>query len=449
MSRRGAVGDMVGAFESETAAVFLRTAPLNEHVILYVLAAMLLVLIALCGVVKLDRIVTSTGRIVPTGGSLYVSPFDTGIVREVLVKPGDIVRRGEPLAALDPTFTRADLVQLRHKLGSDEASVARLEAELSGKPYRFSVEDPDQSLQGGIWQKRQAEYRENLADFDARILAGEAQIAQYRSDAVDYAKRLRLADDVEKVYQPLFDKGYVSKLQLMQATDGRTEMERLSGDAQIQIDALRRTLDSLRAQRQAYIEKWHSEIGAQLVSTRADLEVTRQNLQKAERLYDLTSLTAPADAVVLKVGRISSGSVASGGGAQTAGEEPLFTLVPLDAPLEADVRVNADEIGFIGKGDPVRIKLDAYRFTEHGTAEGTIKTISDGSFTLDEDNRAVQPYFEVRVAITEVKLRNVPSTFRLTPGMTLSGDIIVGRRTILSYLIDGAVRTGSEAMREP
>jgi multidrug efflux pump subunit AcrA (membrane-fusion protein) len=86
---------------------------------------------------------------------------------------------------------------------------------------------------------------------------------------------------------------------------------------------------------------------------------------------------------------------------------------------------------------------------QHGTAKGVIKTISEGSFTTDDNNTPVAPYFKVRVAITEVKLRNVPAGFRLIPGMTLTGDIMVGRRTILSYLVEGGLRTGSEAMREP
>ena len=67
----------------------------------------------------------------------------------------------------------------------------------------------------------------------------------------------------------------------------------------------------------------------------------------------------------------------------------------------------------------------------------------------DENNTPVAPYFKVRVTIKEVHLRNVPSDFRLIPGMTIVGDIMVGRRTILSYLVEGAMRTGSEAMREP
>jgi HlyD family type I secretion membrane fusion protein len=446
--RADLVGEVVGAFESETAAVILRTAPAHEHIILYVLIGMLLVSLGLSAVVKLDRVVTSGGRIVPAGGALYVSPFDMGIVRQVLVKAGDVVKKGQVLATLDPTFTGADLKQLQQKLASDEASVARLEAELAAHPYVFSAADPDQSLQGAIWKKRQSEYRYNLADFDGRIRGAESQVTQYESNYEEYGKRLKIAEDAEKLYKPLLDKGYVSKLQLMQATDEVTEMRRLSTDAQNQMVTLRQTLASLKAQRESYIQKWNSDTASELVTVRNDLDVTRQNLLKAQKLSDLSTLDAPADAVVLKVGKVSSGSVA-GGGAQAVGQDPLFTLVPLEGPLEADVNVAAGDIGFIKVGDPVTIKLDAYRYMHHGTAKGTIKTISEGSFTTDDNNSAVAPYFKVRVAINEVHLRNVPADFRLIPGMTMSGDILVGKRTMLSYLVEGGLRTGSEAMREP
>ena len=53
------------------------------------------------------------------------------------------------------------------------------------------------------------------------------------------------------------------------------------------------------------------------------------------------------------------------------------------------------------------------------------------------------------MAITDAHLRNVPPNFQLIPGLTVNGDILVGGRTIMSYLLEGAMRTGSEAMREP
>jgi hemolysin D len=448
LRRRTQVGEVVGAFESDTAAVFLRTAPANEHVILYVLTAMVVLTIGLMAIVKLDRVVTGTGRVVPTVGEMYVSPFDTSIVHQVNVKAGDVVHKGQALATLDPTFTHADLLQLQQKLSSDTAQIGRLQAELAGKRYIFNGADPYQLLQGGIWQKRQSQYQYDLADFDGRIRSAGAQVSQSESDSREYEKRLKLASEVEKTYQPLLEKGYVSKLQVMQASDERTEMGRLLADAQNQQAGLRQTLASLKAQRESYIQKWNSDAGTELVAARNDLDVTNQNLDKAQKLSELSTLDAPADAVVLKVGKASSGSVTASGG-QGQNQEPLFTLVPMSGTLEADVNVDAGDIGFIKAGDPVQLKLDAYRFMQHGTAKGVIKTISEGSFTTDDNNVPVPPYFKVRVNITEVHLRNVPSDFRLIPGMTLTSDIMVGRRTILSYLVEGALRTGSEAMREP
>jgi hemolysin D len=447
--RLSRVTDVIGAFESETLGVFARTSPVNEQVVLYVLATMVVVSVALAAIVKLDRVVSSVGRIVASGGSLYISPFDTSIVREVRVKTGDIVKKGQVLATLDPTFTNADVVQLQQRLASDEATVDRLGDELAGRPYLFPGKDAYRALQAGIWEKRRAEYASNLADFDGRIHAAEVQVAQYRADAEQYRNRLKLATEVEKVYQPLLSKGYVSKLQAIQATDERTEMGRLLSDAESQMSSLQQTLGSLRAQRDAYIQKWHSDIGADLVAQRNDLDSTRQSLAKARMLKELDTLNAPSTAIVLKIGRVSTGSVATGGGGQSGVQDPLFTLVPLDAPVEADINVDAANIGFIKAGDPVQLKLDAYRFLRHGTAQGVIQTVSEGSFTTDDNNTPVAPYFKVRVSIKEVHLRNVPADFRLVPGMTLVGDILVGRRTILSYLMEGTLSTGAEAMREP
>ena len=117
--------------------------------------------------------------------------------------------------------------------------------------------------------------------------------------------------------------------------------------------------------------------------------------------------------------------------------------------MEAEIWINSQDNSFIRVGDPVTLKLDAYMFLRHGTVRGVVKSISQGSFTADDNNQPVPPYFKVRVAVKELHLRNVPQDFKLIPGNTLSGEVLVGRRTILSYLVEGALRTGSEAMREP
>jgi hemolysin D len=450
--RSDVVGDVIGAFESDTVAVFLRTAPANESVTMYVLGAMLALAIVLACIVKVDRVVKSVAGIIMTSaGSLYVSPLNAAVVRQVNVKVGQVVKKGQALATLDPTFTQADLQQLKERMASDEATVAREEAELAVRPYQFSSTDKYQSNQGGIWLKRQAQYHSDLANFDGQISSTKAQMAQARSDADKYVQRLKLASDAQSVYEPLLDKGYVSKLQVMQSTDVRTEMSRLLGDAQNQISQYRQTAAALTAQRESYIHKWFADTANQMVADRNDLELTRDSLAKAQKLQDLTSLNSPADAIVLKIGKLSPGSVAAGNGADSIspGSDPMFTLAPLDAPVEAEIDVATSDIGFISVGNPVQLKLDTYSYIWYGMAQGVVKTISEGSFSTDANNAPVAPYFKIRVKVTKLLLHDVPSDFRLIPGMTLEGDILVGERTIMSYLSESVLRQGSEAMREP
>lgn len=445
------IGDVIGAFESETKAVFLSTAPARAHRAVYVLSALLVLSVALSCIVKLDIVVSGTGKVAPVSGEIYISPFATGVVKTVNVRAGDYVKKGQTLATLDATFTQADLSQLKDHLASAEAVVAREKAEVAGLKPNFSDSDPYQKFQAEIWRKRHEEYQSNLNNYDAQIRGSEALISQYRGDVAQYTQRLKLAGDVEKVYQPLLEQGYVSKLQAMTATDSRTEMTRLLSDARNLVDSNSQTLSALKAQRETFIQKWHSDTGVQLVTDSNDLELTRQNLEKAKKMQDLVSLDSPEDALVVKVGKVHAGSVYIGGGADaiTPGGDPLFTLMPVNAPLFADVHVPAQDVGFVKIGHEVRMKLDAYRYMEYGVAKGVVQSISENSFTLDDNNQPVAAYFKVHVAITEAKLRNVPKTFRLLPGDTMTGDVMVGRRTIMSYIVEAIVRTTSEAMREP
>jgi HlyD family type I secretion membrane fusion protein len=435
----------ISAFESETQAVLARTSPYSEHAILQVLAGIIVLSLVLMSVVKLDRVVTSTGKLVPTRGTLFVQPLDRSIVRQIKVHTGDIVRKGQILAELDPTFAEADLKKEQDHLAIAAALVARLEAEEEGTPYEGGP-SPAEQLQLSIWHQRQAELQQTIADFDARIHSDEATVQKAQQDISAYSTRLGYAAQVVTMEETLEKNGNASKLKVLEANDTKTEAARQLSEARNTLTGAQHDLDSLKAQRAVAIGKWHDDIGTQLATARDDLHATQQTLAKASRVSDLSSLQAPEDAVVLDIGNASKGSVVD---TNTSAAKPLFTLVPLDGPVEAEVEIPSRDVGFIKAGDHVEIKIDAYPFMRHGTAKGTITTISEGSFNIGDDDRLRDPFFKARVRVEKADLRDVPNNFRLIPGMTLQGDVLIGHRTILSYLVEGGLRTGSEAMREP
>jgi HlyD family type I secretion membrane fusion protein len=213
------------------------------------------------------------------------------------------------------------------------------------------------------------------------------------------------------------------------------------------------TLESLRQQRKQFIDKWHEENLTAMATTKDNLDEATQDLSKSSRLSDLVNLVAPQDAIVVKVPNLSAGAIATDA-------QPLFSLVPLDAPLEVAAQIDSQDIGFVKVGDPVTIKFTAYKFLEHGTGEGVVKTISQDAFTEASNQDALTapggggsvartPYFDTRIRITALKLHDVAKNFRMSPGMTVEADIVVGKRTILWYLLGSALRSGAEAMREP
>jgi HlyD family secretion protein len=225
----------------------------------------------------------------------------------------------------------------------------------------------------------------------------------------------------------------------------------LLADAQNEISQYRETIASLRGQRDAYIHTWYADLGTQLTSDQNDLDLTRDSLDKDQKYQDLTSLDAPEDAIVLKVGKMSPGSVAPGNGMDsvTPGTDPLFTLARLDAQVESELDIATTDAGFVAVGDPVQLKFDTYSYIMYGMARGVVTSVSEGSFSVDQNNTPVAPYFKVRVKVTKVELHDVPAGFRVMPGMTLTGDIMIGRRTIMSYLTESLLKQGEETMREP
>lgn len=454
LARRGSgqVGEVIGAFESDTMAVFVRTAPVNEHMTLYVFSALLITAIVFTVFVSLDRVVTSQeGWVIPSAGAIYLSPFDQGIVKELHVKVGDIVKKGQALATLDPTFTQADLDQLREHLNSDVAQIAREKAELAHRNYTFDPQDRYQAIQGDLYKQRQGQFRSTVENYEGQIKSVEAQLAQASSDVEKYTTRFKIASDVNNIYKPLVDKGYASNLQLLQSTDAATEINRLLHDAISQVTQYTESASALKAQDAAFIKQWDATTSTQLVADENDLELTQDNLAKAQKMRDLTSLDAPEDGIVTQIGQVSKGSVQSGaaGSSSSLQQPPLITMMPLNAPLDVELDINTQDVGFIRKGDPATLKVDAFPFIRFGTVQGSVKSISESSYTTDINGGPEQPFFKVRVAVTGYQLRNVPKDYRLVPGMSLSGDILVGKRTLWSYITEGAMRTALESMREP
>jgi HlyD family secretion protein len=135
--------------------------------------------------------------------------------------------------------------------------------------------------------------------------------------------------------------------------------------------------------------------------------------------------------------------------------ETLFTLVQLDTKLESEVQIDSIDTGYVKVGDSARIKLDAFPFQQHGTLSGKIQTISEDAFRRDNQGnpsllaQGTDAFYLGRITLGNEKLKNMPPQAKLLPGMTMTAEIVVGKRSVMSYLLWPLSKAVDESVEEP
>jgi hemolysin D len=410
---------------------------------------------AASALIPIDKVVTAQGRIIAENPTSVIQPLETAIIRSINVREGDTVKKGEILARLDPTFATADMGALQAQVASLQAEVDRLTAEASGTEYHAPDGSPVAMLQGAIFLQRKAERAYKNENYIQKASSLQNQVQRALSDVYGYSERLKVASEVEARRAELERDKVGSTLNRLAATDSRLEVKRGLDSAAAQAAQADRDLKALEAERDAYNQNWRAQVSQELTEASRKLSDAQENLKKAVLRHQLVELRADQDSVVLNVAKVSPGSVMQSG-------EQLITLVPTNAPLEAEVNIPGSEAGFVHPGNPVNIKLDTLPYTQYGTVSATVRFISPDSFVAGQDDQQQPPkrgvqqqrpqgaaYYRARLALGQVELHDTPAGFRLSPGMPVTADVKVGKRTLVSYLLARVLPVFMDGMREP
>ena len=423
-----------------------RPLPPYARITVHVLAAMLVCFLVWSSFAEIDEVVKAQGRLTTPLSNIVVQPIETSIIRSIDVRIGQVVRKGERLATLDPTDADADQAQLRLKFDSLDTQVKRLEAELTGKaaPAESGQVSADTQLQDKLAGERRANFAAQVTRLNENIAKTRASLDTNLRDQQVLGDRTKSLREVESMQERLVDQKFGAKVNLLDARNKRMEVERDYTLAKNQEPQIRRELAGMEAEKQAFVNGWRQKIMEDMLNLTRERDATAEQIKKGTLRRDKVVLTAPADAMVQDIAKLSQGSVA-----QAA--EKLFTLVPLGTALDAEVQIDSLDVGHVKPGDKVHIKLDAFPFQKHGTLEAKVRTLSEDAFKRDTTNMATgtDAYYVSRIDLGASRLKNMDPHARLLPGMTLTAEIVVGKRTVLSYLLWPLTKGLDEAIREP
>ena len=398
---------------------------------------------------RLDVVSVAEGKLVPQSYLQVSQPADGGIVREILVREGQLVEAGQVLARLDSQFSESDQRQIRNDLQQRQLQIARIEAELGGGSLRLEGDYPPDL----IAQARAQLIANRRAHADALETQDSARLRaeQDLRGAIELEERLRRTAPIyeaqEQGWKKLAEEGFAGKLQAMDRKRLRIENEQALKSQTHTVAALRATIQEA-GQRSAQIRsRYHQQLEAERTEAGADMRRLEEAWNKQARRHELLELRAPGAGIVKDLATHTVGAVVQPG-------TVLFTIVPHGEALRAEVWIPNADIGFVHEDQPVKVKVATYPFQKYGMVEGTVRHVgadaSDapasgaGARTGEAGPSRYRALVELRTQLIE----RDGFAHSLTPGMQVSAEINLGQRTVLEYILSPVRKAFHEAGRE-
>jgi adhesin transport system membrane fusion protein len=370
---------------------------------IYLMLAALVVALAWAALARVDMITRSDARVIPEGREQVIASLEGGILRELKVHEGESVVVGQPLALMDATRVEAQQGESRVKRLSLQATVARLQAEATGRPLKFTPELVAVPL----------------------VVQGETDSYSARqralNDAVGInARNQRLLERELGLAESMSAKGLMSDVEVMR---------------------LRRQVNDMNMQTQERINRFRQDASAELVRVQTELTMMGEQQVVRDDMIKRTTLTSPVRGMVKNIRMNTLGGVVAGGA-------PVMEIVPLGDLVLVELRIKPADIGFIKLQQRVEIKLTAYDYAVYGSLRGKVMTMSPDALGDSERNPGADgTWYRALVRADPSTLKAGGKPLTVLPGMVGSAEISTGRRSVLSFLVR-PLMTAQEAFTE-
>ena len=413
----------------------------------------------------IDIVASATGKIVPSGRTKIIQPFETGVVRAIRVQDGQAVKAGDVLVELDPTVNAAERDHLQNDLLAEQLNVARMRAALgAGDDHAADFVAPAGADPILVSTQRQL-LLDQVTEHRAKIAALARQQAQKEAEQATTGATIHKLEAMIPVVQQrvdirkaLMERELSSKITYYEILQLLVEQQE---ELRVQNSHLREAeaaVAAIRETRGQAVAEYRRSLSDELTKAEQKVSGLIQDLIKAERKTTLQRLAAPVDGVVQQL------AIHTVGGVVTPAQA-LLVIVPSDSRLEIEAMVSNRDIGFVHAGQQAEIKIDTFNFTRYGLLHGDVLNVSQDAIIRDQpqdrtgnrrlgaQNDSSEPKgqelnYSARISLDRTKMQVDDRMVDLSPGMAVTVEIKTGARTILSYLLSPLLRYQQEVLHE-
>ncbi|WP_370599732.1 HlyD family type I secretion periplasmic adaptor subunit [Pseudomonas nitroreducens] len=394
----------------------------------------------------LDGAVYAPGVVTVQTYRKTVQHLEGGIVKEVLVHDGDIVKRDDPLIVLDDAQLRFEYEMTRSQLIAAKAMEARLKAERDALPAIDFGEIADLASTRGK-EARQSETQV----FNARQGSRQGQIAVLRERIGQLNQQIGGLEAVidaklqlEKSYSgeiselsDLLKQGFVDKQRLVEQERKLGMLKSEVADHRATINRARLQINETQLQILQVDKDFNSEVAKQLAEVQTKIYDLREKSSSLEDRLSRIVIRAPESGMVIGMTVHTVGGVVHPG-------TPLLDIVPSISELIIEAQVPPVDIDRIAIGKRADIRFSAFNAATTPVIEGEVASVSADRLVNEKSGT---PYYLARVRVTEHGVRTLGER-KLVPGMPADVLIITGQRTLLQYLMQPARNALAQSMIE-
>jgi len=395
---------------------------------------------------KLDVVATAQGRLVPMTFTKVVQPAEPGVVLDILVKDGDVVKAGQTLLRLDARLAQSELAGFGKDVSIKRLTLRRIEAELADRPFVAATNDPP-----GLAAQVEAQFRARRQSYtDAQAQEAEA-LNKAKADlasAEQILSKLRqtvpMYRQSAEAYGKLLKEGFVGEVAANEKKRDFVEREQDFKAQESNVQSLQAVIAGSEKKILAIRASYRSQLENERMETLTQLNRSSQELDKSTIKSGLLEIKAPNDGVVKDLAVTTKGAVVQAGSL-------LLNVVPRDEPVQAEVLLSNEDVGFVAVGQKAQVKVAAYPFQKYGLLTGKVILLGADSSDPKQQQQTQQPQLSYRALVTlsnqTLKAPN-GETLPLSPGMVVLAEIHQGRRTVIEYLLSPVQKIGAEAARE-
>lgn len=410
---------------------------------------------------RIDVIATASGKIIPSGNVKLIQPIEIGFVRAIHVKNGQHVTKGQLLVELDPTLTGADEEQASQAMITSKVKAARnkaLLAHLNGDAESFAappgaspeIAGNQRAFIGSAiaeYEGERASLVQSRAERAAELMGAQAEISKLK-------QTLPLIDQQLAARKELTARGYFSRLKLLEYEQLRVEHIQNIVVQQASAAKARAAMANIDAQLRRQQGAFAKAAIGELAEAEEKSGLASQELLKSSRRREFQQLRAPVSGIVQQLAISTIGGVV-----QPA--QAIMVIVPDDAQMVVEANILNKDIGFVHEGQPVRIKLEAYPFTDYGIIPGVVESISRDAIETgaspaeQRDGNGQQKSVQTQGLVYAARVRLLKRTIRIAgrdqpigSGLAAQAEIKTGERRIIQYLLSPIAQTLDEAGRE-